>query len=89
MWFNNACDWSTHLEKTLKKLQRVKGGLMAVWKSRHISLEVKRIILLTCVRPVVEYGSEVWFGTSHSVPSEIWQFLIEALSRASNLTKSI
>jgi hypothetical protein len=37
---------------------------MAVWKSRHISVEVKRIILLTCVRPVVEYGSEVWFPST-------------------------
>jgi hypothetical protein len=37
---------------------------MAVWKSRLISVEVKRIILLTCVRPIVEYGSEVWFPST-------------------------
>jgi hypothetical protein len=24
-------------------------------------VEVERIILLTCIRPIVEYGSEVWF----------------------------
>jgi hypothetical protein len=28
-------------------------------------------------------------GTSHSVPSEFWQFFIQALWRASNLTVSI
>jgi hypothetical protein len=52
---------NTHFEKMLAKVHRVKGGLMPVWKSRHISVEVKRIILLTCIRPIVEYGSEVWF----------------------------
>jgi hypothetical protein len=37
---------------------------MPVWKSRHISVEVKCIILLTCTRPIVEYGSEVWFPST-------------------------
>jgi hypothetical protein len=48
----------------LAKVHRVKGGLMPVWKSRLISVEVKRIILLTCIRPIVEYGSEVWFPST-------------------------
>jgi hypothetical protein len=64
LWFNNACNWTTHFENMLAKVQRVKGGLMPIWKSRHISVEVKRIILLTCIRPVVEYGSEVWFPST-------------------------
>jgi hypothetical protein len=38
LWFNNACNWSTHLEKTLEKLQRVNIGL-TVWKSRHHAAE--------------------------------------------------
>ncbi|KAF6255176.1 hypothetical protein COO60DRAFT_1536644 [Scenedesmus sp. NREL 46B-D3] len=45
-------------------VQRVKGALMPIWKSRSISVEVKRILLLTCVRPIVEYGSEVWFPST-------------------------
>jgi hypothetical protein len=36
----------------------------SVWQSQHISVEVKRIILLTCIRPVVEYGSEDWFPST-------------------------
>lgn len=64
LWFNNACNWNTHFEKMLAKVHRVKGGLMPVWKSRLISVEVKRIILLTCIRPIVEYGSEVWFPST-------------------------
>ena len=64
LWFNDACNWSTHFDKMLDKVQRVKAGLMPIWKSRHISVEVKRIVLLTCIRPVVEYGSEVWFPST-------------------------
>ncbi|KAF6255902.1 hypothetical protein COO60DRAFT_1532239 [Scenedesmus sp. NREL 46B-D3] len=64
LWFNNTCTWTTHFEKMLAEVQRVKGALMPIWKSRSISVEVKRILLLTCVRPIVEYGSEVWFPST-------------------------
>ncbi|KAF6264726.1 hypothetical protein COO60DRAFT_1482140 [Scenedesmus sp. NREL 46B-D3] len=64
LWFNNTCTWTTHFEKMLAKVQRVKGALMPIWKSGSISVEVKRILLLTCVRPIVEYGSEVWFPST-------------------------
>jgi hypothetical protein len=53
-----------HFEKMFAKVHGVKGGLMPVWKSRLISVEVKRIILLTCIGPIVEYGSEVWFPST-------------------------
>jgi hypothetical protein len=43
----------------MQKVERRKNMVMPVWKSRHISVEVKRIVMLTCVRPIVEYGAEV------------------------------
>jgi hypothetical protein len=46
-----------HFEEVMKKVERRKNMLMPVWKSRHISVEVKRIVLrivLTCVRPILE-----------------------------------
>ena len=48
----------------LEKVQHVKAGLMPVWKSRHISVEVKRIVLLSCIRPIIEYGAEVWYPSA-------------------------
>jgi hypothetical protein len=60
IWFNNACNWNTPYEK----MHCVQDGLMPVWKSRHISVEVKRFILMACIRPVAEYGSEVWFPST-------------------------
>jgi hypothetical protein len=43
-----------------KKVVRPKNMVNPVWKSCHISVEVKRIVMSTCVRPTVEYGAEVW-----------------------------
>jgi hypothetical protein len=61
LWFNNTCTWDTHLDRMLQKVLSVKAGLMPIWKSRLISVEVTRIVLLSCVRPLVEYGAEVWY----------------------------
>jgi hypothetical protein len=60
LWFQNNCSWNVHFEEVMKKVERRKNMLMPVWKSRQISVEVKRIVILTCVRPIVEYGAEVW-----------------------------
>ena len=60
LWFQNNCLWNVHFEEVMKKAERRKNMLMPVWKSRHISVEVKRIVMLTCVRPIVEYGAEIW-----------------------------
>jgi hypothetical protein len=44
----------------MQKVERLKNMLIPVWKSRHVSVEVKKIVMLTCVRPIVGYGAEVW-----------------------------
>jgi hypothetical protein len=59
--FNTTCTWDTHINKMLQKAARVSASLMPIWKSRRISVEVKGIVLLSCVRPIVEYGAEVWY----------------------------
>jgi hypothetical protein len=64
LWFQNNCSWNVHFEEVMKKVERRKNMLMPVWKSRHISVEVKRIVLLTCVRPIFEYAAEVWAPTT-------------------------
>lgn len=66
LWFHNSCTWESHMQEMVRKVQRVKDSLMPVWKSRYISVEVKRVVLLSCIRPIVEYGAEVWFPNSAS-----------------------
>jgi len=44
----------------MKKVKKGKTMSMPVWDNRNIRVEVKRIVILTCVRQIVEYGTEVW-----------------------------
>jgi hypothetical protein len=46
---------------------------MPVWKIRLISVETKHIVLLTCIRPTVEYGSEVWFPSTARQLQQIYK----------------
>lgn len=61
LWLHNSCTWECHFNHVMEKVKTRQQSLMRIWKSRHISVEVKRILLLACVRPVIEYGAEVWF----------------------------
>ena len=71
LWFNNKCTWDTHCERTLQKAQRVMAKFMPIWKSRDIGVAVKRIVLLSCIRPVIEFGAEVWYAPSKSYDDKI------------------
>jgi hypothetical protein len=64
LWFQNDCSWNLHFDEMMKTVEKRKNMLMPVWKNRHISVEVKRIVMLTCVRPIIEYGAEVWAPTT-------------------------
>jgi hypothetical protein len=64
LWFQNDCSWNLHFDEMMRKVERRKNMLMPIWKNRHISVEVKRIVMLTCVRPIIEYGAEVWAPTT-------------------------
>ena len=64
LWFENDCSWKYHCEQTLYRAEQVKKRLMPLWKNRHVCVDVKRILLLTLIRPIVEYGSEVWWPST-------------------------
>jgi len=67
LWFQNNCSWNTHFEATMQKVGRRVAMLMPVWKNRHITVPVKRIVMLTCVRPIIEHGAEVWWPTKQQM----------------------
>jgi hypothetical protein len=81
LWFQNDLSWDVHFEHVLQKVQKVTKCFMPLWKNRHINVEIKRIVLLSCVRPVIEYGSEVWLPTaSQQQKIDAWQMHIIKLS---------
>ena len=63
VWFQNTLAWDVQFESVMRKAESAKYCYMPIWKSRHIKVEVKRIVLLSCVRPLIEYGCEVWIPT--------------------------
>jgi hypothetical protein len=63
LWFQNTLAWDVHFEHIVRKVQNAKQRYMPIWKNRHIKVEVKRIVLLSCIRPLIEYGSAVWIST--------------------------
>jgi len=64
LWFQADCGWRYHFEQTLARVEGVKRRLMPLWKSRHVCVDVKRIVLLSLIRPIFEYGSEVWWPST-------------------------
>ena len=61
--------------------------LMPIWKNRHISVEVKRIVMLTCVRPIIEYGAEVWWPCNEQQLAKIDRVQTGIIKTAMRITK--
>jgi hypothetical protein len=53
-------DWSAHKETTVKKADQRWNALKSVWGNNRLSLEVKRALWASIVRPILEYGATFW-----------------------------
>jgi hypothetical protein len=58
------CGWKKHAEVIKDKCLRMKGMLGGVFRNKCLDSDVKRIMLLAVVRPVVEYGATVWHANA-------------------------
>jgi len=58
------CGWKKHAEVLKDKCLRMKGMLGGVFRNKCLDSDVKRIMLLAVVRPVVEYGATVWHANA-------------------------
>ena len=85
--FENNCSWNAHLEEVLKKVEQRKNMFMPLWKNRHIKVEVKRIVLLTCVRPIIEFGAEVWAPTTANQWNKIDRVQTDIIKCAMRIAK--
>jgi hypothetical protein len=50
-------------------------------ESRFISVEVKKVVMLTCVRPIVQYGAEVWAPSTDD--EQKWAAIIDVCNLTS------
>jgi hypothetical protein len=61
---SNDCGWKKHAEVLKDKCLKLKGMLAGIFKNKCLDTDVKRIMLLAVVRPVVEYGATVWHANA-------------------------
>ena len=59
---NFACNeaWDVHLKRVLDNGRKKVNQLHSIISNRDINLSARRLLLLSVIRPSLEYGSEVW-----------------------------
>lgn len=60
IWFSADLSWKTHIDVTLDKVKKRTLGLGKVLRNKNIPVRAKALIWLAQVRPLLEYGSEIW-----------------------------
>ena len=65
--YNGA--WDTHIKKLIQNGKQKVNQLNSIISNRYINLSARRMLLLSVLRPSLEYGSEVWEGNKSQVAS--------------------
>ena len=58
--YNGA--WDMHIKKVLDTGKRKLNQLNSIISNRNINLSARRLLLLSVIRPSLEYGNEIWEG---------------------------
>ena len=52
--------WDTHVKRVISNGRKKVNQLHSIISNRNINLSAQRLLLLSVLRPSIEYGSEVW-----------------------------
>ena len=52
--------WDVHIKKVINNGRKKVNQLHSVISNRDINLTVRRLLLLSVIRPRIEYGGEIW-----------------------------
>ena len=67
--FSRNGAWDMHIRKVLDNGRKRVNQLHKVISNRNINLSARRLLLLSVIRPSIEYGSEVWEGNKSQAGS--------------------
>ena len=67
--FSRNGAWDMHIRKLLDNGRKRVNQLHKVISNRNINLSARRLLLLSVIRPSIEYGIEVWEGNKSQVGS--------------------
>ena len=65
--YNGA--WDTHIKKLIQNGKQKVNQLNSIISNHYINLSVRHMLLLSLLRPSLEYGSEVWEGDKSQAAS--------------------
>jgi exonuclease III len=60
IWFTDDLSWREHIAVVLAKVEKRTNGLRKVLRNKSIPVRAKTLVWLAQVRPLLEYGAEVW-----------------------------
>ena len=59
--------WDVHLKKVITNGRKKVNQLHSIISNRDINLSARRLLLLSVIRPSIEYGGEIWEGNKGQV----------------------
>ena len=65
--YNEA--WDTHIKKLIQNGKQKVNQLNSIISNHYINLSARRMLLLSVLRPSLEYGSELWEGNTSQAAS--------------------
>ena len=67
--FSSNGAWDMHIKNILDNGRKKVNQLHKVISNRKVNLSAHRLLLLSVIRPSIEYGSEVWEGNKSQAGS--------------------
>ena len=64
VWFTEDLKWSIHIGRTTKKAKKRSLSLRTLLTQKHLPPTIKILVWLGQVRPLLEYGAQVWEPTA-------------------------
>ena len=84
--YNGA--WDTHIKKLIQNGMQKVTQLNSIISNRYINLSARRMLLLSVLRPSLEYGSEVWEGNKSQAAS-LESVMLGGAKRVLGLSKTL
>jgi len=69
IWFTDDLSWKEHIKYVEAKAEKRTKGLGKVLRNKNIPVRAKALVWLAQVRPLLEYGAEVWQPNSKQYDS--------------------
>ena len=65
------CTWQAHVEHVVAKATTASYAMGSVLHNRRLDTEIRRVVLLAKLQPVLEYCSTVWHAATDAQRSQL------------------